>query len=201
MAQNEGDNPALVNGETERKTLVRALQENVESQTALIQELRLALQRLEREKEQRETTHNLEYQRCWYPYALLTEEERTQEMLGMLRPDIARAITENEELPTTMADCFGRALRVKHRLAQIQEKKAKGIKVGKQHGKRKDNPSTSGTTQFQGKKKKLAITPKCKECGRNHQGECKYGTNVCYKCGKEGHFARGCNSKCGEGSG
>ena len=76
MAQNGGDDPSLVNGETERKTLAKALQENVESQTALIQELRLALQRLEREKEQRETTHNLEYQRRWYPYALLTEEER-----------------------------------------------------------------------------------------------------------------------------
>ena len=62
---------------------------------------------------------------------MLTEEERTHEMMGMLRPDIARAITDNEELPTTMADCFRRELRVKHRLAQIQEKKAKGIKVGK----------------------------------------------------------------------
>ena len=61
MAQNGRDNPPLVNGGTERKTLAKALQENAESQTALIQELGLALQRLEREKEQRETTQNLEY--------------------------------------------------------------------------------------------------------------------------------------------
>ena len=119
MAQNVGDNPSLVNGETEWKTLARALQENVESQTALIQELRLALQRLEHEKEQRETAQNLEYWKHWYPYAMLTEEERAQEMLGMLRPDIACAITDNEELPTTMADCFRIALRAKHHLAQI----------------------------------------------------------------------------------
>ena len=118
----------------------------MESQTALIQELRLALQRLEREKEQRKMAQNLEYRKRWYPYAMLTEEERAHEMLGMLRPDLARAITDNEELPTTMANCFGRALRAKHCLAQIQEEKAKGIKVRKQHGKRKDNPSTSGTT-------------------------------------------------------
>ena len=69
-------------------------------------------------------------------------------MLGMLRPDIARAIRESNELPTTMVDCFGRALRAKHRLAQIREEKAKKIKASKQYSKRKNNPSTSKITHF-----------------------------------------------------
>ena len=31
----------------------------------------------------------------------------------------------------------------------------------------------------------------CKNYGKNHPRECRQGTNICYKCGKEGHFAKG----------
>ena len=33
------------------------------------------------------------------------------------------------------------------------------------------------------------------KCGKNHPGECRKGTTVCYKCGKEGHYANGCMVK------
>ena len=76
---------------------------------------------------------SLKYCKWWYPYILLIEEERAHELLEMLQPDITRAIKDSDELPTTMVDCFGRALRAKHRLAQIQEEKAKKIKAREQN--------------------------------------------------------------------
>ncbi|GMN65045.1 hypothetical protein TIFTF001_034118 [Ficus carica] len=32
--------------------------------------------------------------------------------------------------------------------------------------------------------------PVCAKCGRKHPGVCRMGTNACYLCGKEGHYAR-----------
>ncbi|GMN64232.1 hypothetical protein TIFTF001_033317 [Ficus carica] len=34
--------------------------------------------------------------------------------------------------------------------------------------------------------------PLCAKCGRKHHGVCRMGTNACYLCGKDGHYARNC---------
>ncbi|GMN27776.1 hypothetical protein TIFTF001_047871 [Ficus carica] len=36
--------------------------------------------------------------------------------------------------------------------------------------------------------------PVCAQCGKKHLGMCRMGTNACYLCGKEGHYARNCTS-------
>ena len=35
----------------------------------------------------------------------------------------------------------------------------------------------------------------CEKCGGNHPGECKTGKNLCFNCGKEGHFAKRCPTR------
>ncbi|GMN31088.1 hypothetical protein TIFTF001_046481 [Ficus carica] len=36
--------------------------------------------------------------------------------------------------------------------------------------------------------------PVCAQCGRKHLGVCRMGSNACYLCGKEGHYAKNCTS-------
>ena len=43
-------------------------------------------------------------------------------------------------------------------------------------------------------KKEPTTAKGCPKCGRNHYGECKQGTNICFRCGKSGHFARNCTT-------
>ncbi|KAL5567024.1 hypothetical protein UlMin_030188 [Ulmus minor] len=66
---------------------------------------------------------------------------------------------------------------------------------GKNNNKRKGNNQAGRNTHQQTAKKNNATYPTCSKCGKNHLGECRLGTSVCYKCGKEGHFAKGCTAR------
>ena len=63
--------------------------------------------------------------------------------------------------------------------------------------KRKWNAGGQGNQQNSPQKKNTPDNnsyPVCLKCGRKHPGDCRAGTNRCFVCGKEGHFARNCNS-------
>ena len=144
-------------------------------------------------------------------------------MLEMFRPDISLAIECGGEPPATTTDCIERAYRAEHRLNQLREmrqrqfenRKKQGNQGGNQNNgnrnksqqgnqsqgqskndnKRKGNNQASRNTRQQVAKKNNATYPTCSKCGKNHLGECRLGTSVCYRCSKEGHFAKGCTAK------
>ncbi|GMN26995.1 hypothetical protein TIFTF001_044064 [Ficus carica] len=71
----------------------------------------------------------------------------------------------------------------------------------KQFGRNKRKENSSGQGQPRNyPQKKIArgnegnsnSYPVCTKCGRKHPGICRMGSNACYLCGKEGHFAKNC---------
>ncbi|GMN40327.1 hypothetical protein TIFTF001_009553 [Ficus carica] len=90
---------------------------------------------------------------------------------------------------------------------QSSESNQKGQTSGpaqnsKQFGRNKRKGNFSGQGQqrnFPPKRNNRGIEgsntdfPQCAKCGKKHPGVCRMGTNACYLCGKEGHYARNCN--------
>ena len=68
---------------------------------------------------------------------------------------------------------------------------------GNNQQKRKWNAGGQGNQQNFPQKKSTPDNnriPTCQKCGKKHRGDCRAGTNRCYLCGKEGHYAKNCNA-------
>ena len=81
---------------------------------------------------------------------------------------------------------------------QNNDDRNKGPQNNQQQGQKRYNNKRKGgnqatrNTRQQTLKNNSITNPTCAKCGKNHPGECRQGTIICYKCGKEVHYARGC---------
>ena len=70
--------------------------------------------------------------------------------------------------------------------AELWNKRQKGVNVLNQKNQNHNSPALN--------------SPTCNKCGRNHGDRpCRAGQNVCYVCGKPGHYAKQCRFKKEEG--
>ncbi|GMN73574.1 hypothetical protein TIFTF001_053716 [Ficus carica] len=72
---------------------------------------------------------------------------------------------------------------------QFGRNKRKGNAMGQ--GQQRNYPQKKNNRGNEGNNNNY---PVCAQCGRKHLGVCRMGTNACYLCGKEGHYARNCTS-------
>ena len=133
MASSNGENQPQVDLEESLKILIAGLQQKVKDQELLIQNLQWIVEQQGWKMKEQSEAQELEQKVCYCPYLMLTEEERAHRIIDLLWPDIAQVIKINEDLPTTMEDCFGRALCINQRMVLIKEKESKEDKAkGKQ---------------------------------------------------------------------
>ncbi|KAL5565172.1 hypothetical protein UlMin_028336 [Ulmus minor] len=132
------------------------------------------------------------------PDLVATEESRARRFEEGLRASIRQAVIPFEIV--TYSGVVNKALLVERaqRLDSDQNKNRpdgqkssggnskqnfwKGNDRKRNYGGGNDNPNQ------QGKQPKRT----CQKCGKEHLGECRKGTDGCFKCGKPGHFARDC---------
>lgn len=134
------------------------------------------------------------------PAMVTTEESRVRRFEEGLMPRIKEQVIPFEL--TKYGDVVSKALLVEStQRATKEQNKAQdggtsyggfGEKSGKDKGhnqKRKhDHNESNESRNEQGKQQRTT----CPKCGKEHLGECRLGTNVCYKCGKPGHRIREC---------
>ena len=117
-------------------------------------------------------------------------------MSGLI-PKIKRDVRKSEA--TEFNKVVDKAL-----LAELDEKNIEKRKELKRPAFTPRNPGQwrpfdkkKGEQKQENKRPKFTATPtpekpKCPTCQKNHLGKCFMGTNLCFKCGKPGHYVKDC---------
>ncbi|GMN63837.1 hypothetical protein TIFTF001_032907 [Ficus carica] len=133
------------------------------------------------------------------PHLISSERDKVRRMMRMFRSDLAVVISSGPYPPITVAECVSRAIRAEYWVGQNREQRAKFFKDKKEENAQTKQNQTKGPGNQQNSPQKKNASDNnsfstCQKCGRKHLGDCRAGTNHYFLCGKEGHYAKNCNS-------
>ena len=137
------------------------------------------------------------------PFIANDQAEKVNRFLSGLIPEIKRDVRMSEA--TEFNKVVDKAL-----LAELDEKNIEKRKELKRPAFTPRNPGQwrpfdkkKGEQKQENKRPRFTAAPapekpKCPTCQKNHLGKCFMGTNLCFKCGKPGHYVKDCPTLQGE---
>nr|GMN29716.1 hypothetical protein TIFTF001_046371 [Ficus carica]GMN29748.1 hypothetical protein TIFTF001_046373 [Ficus carica] len=154
-----------------------------------------------------EAVNKFEQLGCLCPELVPNEKEKVRRMMKMFRTDISKQDKEariqifkakkeekaNEKQlqprQNQETNLKGQTSNSNQYSKQFRRNKRKGNAMGQ--GQQRNYPQKKNNRGNEGNNNNY---PVCAQCGRKRLGVCRMGTNACYLCGKEGHYARNCTS-------
>ncbi|XP_057775215.1 uncharacterized protein LOC130994199 [Salvia miltiorrhiza] len=127
------------------------------------------------------------------PHLVDTEEKRSEKFRRGLRHEIGMPLASQGTL--TYAQSLSRARDIEAMMPEEMKTRIQDNKRVDNNNKRKRKWQGTDQQMLQNQQEERNTqqqVPFCQNCHRNHFGVCKAGSDVCYKCGDNGHFARQC---------
>ncbi|GMN65199.1 hypothetical protein TIFTF001_034261 [Ficus carica] len=120
------------------------------------------------------------------PHLISFERDKVRRMMMMFHSDLEVVISSGPYPLTIVAECVSQAIR-----AEYWVTKNNGLSSLRLRRKRRPKLSRIRKDQIKFPSKEI---PTCQKCGKKHLGDCRAGTNSCFLCGKDDHYAKNCNS-------